>query len=240
MTELRWILVGIGLAVLAGVYLWSRRRASSRDATEREARVEPRLEQNDEWPGEPLLEDLDEDFEEGFGSKQEPTGETGLLFEDLPVPGEDEESRPAIGAAPQRILVVHVRAIRETGFPGPDLVAALETEGLEYEDPGVYIQQSDQGQTLFTIANMFEPGSIPRDAPEEFSTNGLTAFMVLPGPGNAETLARMVALARRLAARLHGEVLDETGSTLTNQRATHMREEVIEFNRRSRISATEQ
>ena len=232
MAELRWILVVIGLVVLAGVYLWSRRRTSNRDPAERETRVEPRLEEHDAWPGEPLLEDLD--------SEPKSKGETGLLFEDLPVPGEHDEPRSAGAAAPQRILVVHVRAMRETGFPGPDLVAALETEGLEYEDPGVYVQQSDQGQTLFTIANMFEPGSIPRDAPEDFSTNGLTAFMVLPGPGNAETLARMVALARRLAARLRGEVLDETGSTLTNQRATHMREEVIEFNRRSKISATEQ
>jgi cell division protein ZipA len=140
--------------------------------------------------------------------------------------------------APQRILVIHVRSLRDSGFPGPDVVAALETEGLEYEEPGIYIQQSDQGQPLFTIANMFEPGTIPRDAPEGFATTGLTAFMVLPGPGNADTLARMVALARRLAARLHGEVLDDAGSSLTNQRATHMREEVIEFNRRSKIAAT--
>jgi cell division protein ZipA len=231
MAELRWILLLVGLTVLAGVYLWSRRRGKAGDA-ERESRIEPRLEEpeKDDWPGKALLEDIEE--------TDEGTGETGLLFEDLPVPGISETPSPLPAGAPQRILVVHVRALKEAGFMGPDLVAALETEGLEYEDPGVYVQQSDQGQALFTIANMFEPGTIPRDMPEEFATAGLTAFMVLPGPGNADTLARMVALARRLAARLHGEVLDETGSTLTNQRATHMREEVIEFNRRSKITAT--
>ena len=236
MAELRWILVAVGLVVLAGVYLWSRRRAGRRQAP-REGRIEPRLEHADDhadddseqWPGEPLLEDIETD--------DGPRGETGLLFEDLPVPGDGDRPAQAPAGMPDRILVIHLRALAETGFAGPDLVAALEVEGLEYEEPGVYVQRSDQGQTLYTIANMFEPGSIPRDAPENFATPGVTAFMVLPGPGNAETLARMVALTRRLASRLKGEVLDESGSTLTNQRATHMREEVIEYKRRSRISA---
>jgi cell division protein ZipA len=245
MAELRWILVGIGLAILAAVYLWSRRRSAHRAENAPDGRIEPRLEHDDrpepqlgaddDWPGEPLLEDLE--------VERVPRGETGLLFEDLPVPGEEGRGRAAAAGgasgAPERILVVHIHAVKERGFAGPDLVAALETEGLEYEEPGVYVQPSNQGQAHFTIANMFEPGTIPRDAPEDFFTHGITAFMVLPGPGTAETLARMVALSRRLAARLGGEVLDETGSTLTNQRATHMREEVIEFKRRFRIAQGE-
>jgi cell division protein ZipA len=230
MAELRWILVVVGLAVLAGVYLWSRRRSGQSSEEPTGTRVEPRLEQEEDWPEDPLLPEP-----EDTGT---PSGETGLLFEDLPVPG-SEVPPPQPAAPPEKILVIHVRALREPGFPGPDLVAALEFEGLEYREPGVYVQLSDQDQPLFTVANMFEPGSIPREAPEDFVTRGITTFMVLPGPGSAETLARMVAMARRLAARLSGEVLDESLSTLTNQRATHMREEVIEFQRRSQISAGE-
>jgi len=46
----------------------------------------------------------------------------------------------------------------------------------------------------------------------------------------------MIASARRLAGLLGGEVLDEAGSTLTNQRATHMKEEIVEHLRQSRLS----
>ena len=48
-------------------------------------------------------------------------------------------------------------------------------------------------------------------------------------------LAGMIESARRIARTLGGDVLDETGSTLTNQGATHLREQVIEFQRRSQI-----
>ena len=230
MAELRWVLVGLGLAVLVGVYLWSRWRSRNSGRDTRDERVEPRLDEDTTWAKTPVL------------TADEPTheaGETGLLFEDLPVVGVEDDIEPPEppNASPERILVVHIRALNPPGFGGRELVSALLSEGLEYNDPGVFIQPSDQGQTLFTLANMFEPGSIPREAEEGFVTPGITAFMVLPGPGNADTVARMVALARRLATRLSGEVLDEAGSTLTNQRATHMREEVIEFQRRSQISA---
>ena len=85
------------------------------------------------------------------------------------------------------------------------------------------------------IANMVEPGSFPIDDMENFTTTGITAFMVLPGPAGVDGLARMVACCRRLASILGGEVLDENRSTLTNQRATHMKEEIIEFLRQSRL-----
>ena len=232
MDELRWVLVGVGLAVLAAVYLWSRRRSDDADDEPRDERVEPSLDQASDWQEPDLID----------GGVEAPTapGETGLLFEDLPVPDEgagEAPPPPSDPGSPERILVVHVRARDAGGFRGRDLVQALEGEGLEYIEPGAYVQMSDQGQTMFTIVNMVEPGTIPNVAVEDFSTRGVTAFMVLPGPGTADTVARMVSTARRLGARLEADVLDEAGSTLTNQRATHMREEVIEFQRRSQIAA---
>ncbi len=82
---------------------------------------------------------------------------------------------------------------------------------------------------------MLEPGSFPLEAMDEFSTRGVTAFMMVRPTGSVEALARMIACARRLADQLGGDVLDETGSTLTNQRATHMKEEIVEFQRITRL-----
>ena len=82
---------------------------------------------------------------------------------------------------------------------------------------------------------MVEPGIFPIDAGAGFTTEGITAFMILPGPGGVDSLAAMIESARRIARTLGGDVLDETGSTLTNQGATHLREQGIEFQRRSHI-----
>ena len=77
MAELRWVLVGIGVAVLVGVYLWSRRRPAAEEEDATEGRVEPRLEHDDEW-----AEEIPDVL---IGEEpQQRSGETGLLFEDLP------------------------------------------------------------------------------------------------------------------------------------------------------------
>ena len=86
---------------------------------------------------------------------------------------------------------------------------------------------------------MHEPGSFPLEDMDEFETGGIIAFMVLKKDGTADSLSRMIACARRLASILGGEVLDETGSTLTNQLATHMKEQAIEYLRKVRLEAAD-
>ena len=54
--------------------------------------------------------------------------------------------------------------------------------------------------------------------------------MVLPGPvEGVEGFDLMMAAARALAQTLDGELLDESGSTLSIQRERYLREEIIQF-----------
>jgi cell division protein ZipA len=220
-TELRWVLVLLGLAVVAGVYLWGRKRASQPARKTHSGRVEPKLEEPPAWQ--------DADADDAFGLQARPAEDEDQGTRNL----EHEDGNFA--REPSRILLVHVRAAKGSSFPGAELIAALKSEGLRLSDHGAFESLSDTGEPLFTVASMVEPGTFPKEAGDKFATRGITAFMVLPGPGSVESLAAMIASARSIARTLGGDVLDETGSTLTNQGATHLREQVIEFQRRSQI-----
>jgi len=238
MSELRWIIGLIGIGVIAALYLWGRSRASSRHARQSGSRVEPSIDHpGAREAGESVASVAapDRDWAQ-FPEpeiRREPRRVTAPASEG-PAASQDE---PGIQAGPRKILVLHVRAASGEDFAGPELVAALKGEGLRFGQYDAFHYMNERGQSVFTITNMMEPGSFPKDEIENFSTVGITAFMVLPGPGQVDDLSRMVACCRRLASRLGGEVLDESRSTLTNQGATHMKEELIEFLRQSRLGS---
>jgi cell division protein ZipA len=221
MSELRWILGLVGIGVVVALYVWGRRRATSQ-AGEDAGRVEPLL--------------------DGTGTT-DTSIETPLLrtsMEAEPAASAAEESAsPGQGNDTGKILLLYVRAASGEDFKGPQLLTAFESEGLEFGKLGAFHQLDESGGTVFSVANMHEPGSFPLEDMDEFETGGIIAFMVLKKDGTADSLSRMIACARRLASILGGEVLDETGSTLTNQLATHMKEQAIEYLRKVRLEAAD-
>jgi cell division protein ZipA len=220
MPELRWILLILGLAVVVGVLLWGRRRATSEDRTPAPTRVEPHLAEEGRWAA-PTGHDSSDD---------------GTI---APVPAERDEpqlrSEDQAPTGSERILALHVRAPAGETLAGGALVDAFAAEGLEFGPYDAYHLKTDAGAIVFTVVNMVEPGTFPAEGMDEFFTPGLTMFMLLSATGGVEALSKMVACARRLASRLDAEVLDEGGSTFTNQRAAHMREEIVEYLRQARI-----
>ncbi|MGD8978180.1 MAG: cell division protein ZipA C-terminal FtsZ-binding domain-containing protein [Gammaproteobacteria bacterium] len=237
MPELRWILLLIGLLVLAVIYVWGRRRSAAReDEPQPVSRVEPRLD-GDLPPWEAENVPVPEPEPEPIVVEPAPRRQldTQLDLEGHRGADQSAEAEPA-GSEQQKILVLHIRPVQGAEFHGPELIQAFGAEGLTYGDYGAFHHQDDAGRNLFTVVSMLEPGSFPVEQMEEFRTRGLTAFMMVRSAGSVEALARMIACARRLASLLDGEVLDEAGSTLTNQRATHMKEEIVEFLRQSRLT----
>ena len=235
MPELRWILLLIGLLVLAVIYIWGRRRSAERhEEPQPLPRVEPRLD-TDVPPWE--AENVPVPEPEPIVAEPAPRRQldTQLDLEGHHVADASAETE-SDGSEQQKILVLHIRPVQGEEFHGLDLIQAFEAEGLTYGDYGAFHYHDDAGRSLFTVVSMLEPGSFPLEQMEGFRTRGLTAFMMVRSAGSVEALARMIACARRLASLLEGEVLDEAGSTLTNQRATHMKEEIVEFLRQSRLT----
>jgi cell division protein ZipA len=149
-------------------------------------------------------------------------------------------SRPET-AAPEKLIVLHVTAGPSGRILGVELKAALEAEGLEFGIMDIYhrLVSTDAGPVpQFSVANMLNPGTFDPAAMDDFSTVGVALFLQLPGPRDAaESFEVMLSCAEGLAARLGGQVLDASRSTLTPQGIEHIRESIREWSLKARVPA---
>jgi len=212
MEDLRWLLLVAGVVVIAAIYIVGRR--SSDDDTGDELSA----------TGERYVPPLDEDDE------PEPI-ETPVIDDAEPIYAESEE--PPV-AAPQKIVTVRVVARdRENGlFKGDDLVLALRGIGMRHGKFGIFhrLDGDDDDATIFSAASLIEPGSFDLANIRDQQIPGISLFLVLPGPvEGAKAFDMLMEAARALTQGLDGELLDESGSTLSIQRERFMREEIIQF-----------
>jgi len=201
MDGLRWLLLLFGLLVIAGVYLYSRRDKAKSEAEGEltPGRVEPTLEVDD---AEPDVEEIDE-----------------------PV------NMPADGA-PQKIVTLRLIGHNKKPFKGDELILSMRGIGLRHGKFGIFHRYdgNDESRTIFSAASLVEPGSFDLANIKDQQIPGISLFLVLPGPvESAEGFDLMMAAARALAQSLDGELLDESGSTLSIQRERYLREEIIQF-----------
>lgn len=138
------------------------------------------------------------------------------------------------------VIVFHLIARRPERFDGQAMLSLLLESGLRYGDMHIFHRHRDvqgQEQLEFSVANAVEPGTFDIDAMEEQGFAGITFFMKLPGPGEPlVSLDRMLAIGRRMAEELDGELKDEQHSVLTPQTMEHLRQRVQEAERRQRVS----
>lgn len=150
-------------------------------------------------------------------------------------PAKPHTPPPPMGA-PQQVFVLHV--ISRENLRGPDIIAALNAADMQ---PGPmrifhrYLSAPEAWQSpapVFSLANMVEPGHIPAEDAENFSTPGLALFMPLPNVQDGMTAFEdMFAAARQLAEKLDAEVCDEQRNILTLQALEHTRERIREWQR---------
>ncbi len=210
MDGLRWLLLVVGLFVVAGVYFYTRvqrdrKTIETAEETDPVNRVEPSFDGIEDSP--------DSDT---FGEVE---GEAGKISE-APVP-----------AGEQKIVTLRVIARNSGAFAGDDLVLSLRGIGMRHGKFGIFhrFEGSDEENIIFSAASLVEPGSFDMANIKEQKIPGISLFMVLPGPiDGAEGFDLMITASRALAQTLDAELLDETGSTLSIQRERYMREEIIQ------------
>ncbi len=252
MPELRWILLLVGVGVIAGIYLWHRRSTSAPEYSEPLAsgRTEPGIAEHTlsdqgsdrvskRVPTEPasephLSEPLvvipeaapDEPVANPAPVANEPEPQVQSLDLELP--------EPAVESVPQKQKIISLRIATRANdqLHGVEVVNALKQCGLEHGQYKIFhrFSNGDQRELMFSVASLVEPGSFILDALEDMSLPGLSVFMILPGPADAvSAFSEMLAVSRRLAEKLNCELLDDTGSTLSAQAASYLREDIIKF-----------
>ncbi len=209
MDGLRWLLLFFGMLVIAGVYLYSRRDKQPVDKDSADAqRVEPTLQ-----IGEPVPEG-------------EPVGDDAADEQVI------DAVTPAAESVPQKIVTLRLVARETSAFKGDDLILSLRGIGLRHGKFGIFHRYdgNDEARTIFSAASLVEPGSFDLANIKEQQIPGISLFLVLPGPiDSVEAFDLMMAAARALSQTLGGELLDETGSTLSIQRERYLREEIIKY-----------
>jgi len=220
MDGLRWLLLFFGLLVVVGVYLYSRREQKPGPETESFERRTPTLDGEDA--------DMADD-----SSAEEiiPTSDPDAVQE-----------HPATDSAPpaeQKIVTLRLVARNRGSFRGDELVLSMRGIGLRRGKFGIFhrFDGDDESDVIFSAASLVEPGHFDIENIKEQEFPGISLFLVLPGPiEGVDAFDLMIAAARTLATSLDGELVDESGSTLSIQRERYMREEIVQFEHSHKVA----
>ncbi|WP_069471367.1 cell division protein ZipA [Candidatus Marithrix sp. Canyon 246] len=135
------------------------------------------------------------------------------------------------------IIVLYIIAQGESGFLGKDIVMILEQLGLKYGEMNIFhhygIGEMKSKDSIFSIANMVEPGTLHPDKIAETTTPGLALFMRLPGPfGGRIGFDLMLKNAEKIADKLNGYIEDKTNKPLNNKMIFALRDKIDKFEQR--------
>ena len=239
--QLRWVLLGLGLLVVLGVFLGGLLKSRSR--TSETLRSEP-----ENWPEEPeaavsvpestLLPD-------GVTATTEAdVGSSGAAEYDIPSaedydesPGEPQDAPGTAHAVAATERVVSLRLVPREGehLDAERTVRALREVGLQHGPFDIfhYCEDRNVPESGFSVANLVEPGSFDLSNLAGTTLPGMTFFLVLPGSRDpVERFDKMVDIARELCQSLDAELLDELGNSWSIQSERYLREELIEYCRR--------
>ena len=130
-------------------------------------------------------------------------------------------------------LFVPITLIARHGrtFSGENIKSAMDEAGFYLDRSGVfYLDVKDQQgyqQKLLGLANIVEPGTFNEEKFDSFESPGLVLYLHLPAPIEArEAFLILINKGRELAAKLFGDMCDDTRSILTNQSISHLKEKV--------------
>jgi cell division protein ZipA len=152
-----------------------------------------------------------------------------------PAPTLSSSDTPAPRRSPERRKILSLRlSTAPQKIEGAKLQEVLAAELLNHGKYDIFHREHGDGQAIFSVASMVEPGTFDLEKMSETLYPGVTLFAQLPGPvPGMHALNELVACARRLHQSLGGVLQDDRGVPLTVHRIERMRQEVRDFERPS-------
>lgn len=264
-TQLQWLLAGIGVVVVALIYLWGIRAQIKEELRRRRRRLEREPELG-EAPGPSSDRAANGHYFGDLGHitpdhhladkvlvdveihpiHREPAnpsaGPETEISSSPPTPPPEPRQQPALSHPPSMTVALTVLAPHHQFFSGPRIQAAAEELQLRLNAEGLFERFPDEETAdevptpVFSVAHLRKPGSFEPQTLTDLTTPGLLLFMRLPGPlEGIKALELLVITADRLAKKLGGVICDERRNRMTNQALMHLRGEVLDLERRRRL-----
>jgi cell division protein ZipA len=233
-STLRWILIIVGIAIVASIFLFGnpekkrKPKASRKVKKDSATRLEPTLDGS-------AAEDAARELElEGGGGEGDllDQGELEISSEKVAPKPPPKPAKPA-GPPPDKIITLFLLASDNHVITGAELLQATVNTGMEYGDMNIFHRVPEGAEKpIFSMANAAKPGYFERDEWNTFETSGVVLFLTLPAPVNAlDAWDSMLATGRRMAEILNTELLDEERNPFTRRREAQLREEMRNYER---------
>ena len=253
---LRLILLVLGIALVVGIYLWDRRKhVDSRLFSKRSIRKN-RLHDTSVFDQEETAEadDSEDSFEEEVivktAARTNTAEDSNLSFSfenDAEKPEQSDELSFSATSAfqefeagadlPTKIIQVNLVA-RKTDISGQMILDLAAELNLQLGDYNIYHRMDPKtGKSIFSMANIVEPGSFDPDNMQDFKTPGLTLFSQLPAPIDClKVYSEMMDVAKRISYIVGAEMQDASHSVMTSQSIEHEREAIVEYKQKLQLA----
>ncbi len=124
---------------------------------------------------------------------------------------------------------------------GAILLQTVTELGFKFGDMDIFHRHEDttgKGPSLFSLANMYNPGVFNLDEIETFNTRGVALFMELPVPSDGhKAFTMMYNAANKIAEAMpRAAVLDGNRNPITKQSVQHTYQKIREFERRQHVA----
>jgi len=193
---------------------------------------EPKPEVKPEEKPQPLIDITDDDDDIRLSlNQQEPTP---VQFDEPPIAEINNTVESAIIENEWDMVIAFTIMARENEvFTGRSIKATLESLDLHFGDLQLYHRNVPglRKQTLFSVANIVDPGTLNPSDFATMTTPGLLVFSRLPGPLNGLTLLdELLILAQKMTDKLDGVLSDESREPVNQSTLEAMRSRILHMN----------
>lgn len=255
---LRLILLILGIVLVAGIYLWDRRkhvdsRFFKRQSVRRNRQHDTSLFDNEEQPDADSVSEYDENYEGEIVSPVRTRSSEDVSFsvnneqtldpvsnqmDDLSFSARDAFQEFEAGAKlPTKILQVNIVA-RNNDISGQMILDLASELDMQLGEFNIFHRMDPKtGKSVFSMANIVEPGSFDPDDMQNFKTPGLTIFSQLPAPVDCvKVFSEMMNVAKRISYIVGAEMQDSTHSVMTSQSIEHERDELVQYKQKLQLA----
>ena len=222
MESLRWILLAVGVAFVVFIYVLGRSRKQ---------RLRSMVDE--------LEDDLPEFSARNLNDVDEGVGEVRIISS-----ADDEEVEFEVGSEnfdvetqtasetestdSDGIIVLYILAKKDTKLSGSQINSSAQAMGLSFGDMNIF-HYRPAGKTIFSMANMLEPGTFDPDTIHDMKTTGLTVFMQIKKGDPLDDLTEMLQRSYQLAGLLDARLCNHKREPLTEQDAENYRDKVQSY-----------